>query len=100
MPAKCDYKIHAIEPIGYGRAMVSWSVYEGDIATNAEWQDKADGDGSEQVNVTRYQGRSKIAGVFKTNQSEDEATMIRELNTLLQTYVTRSRTAIDEQVNS
>ena len=100
MPAKCDYKIHAIEPIGYGRAMVSWSVYEGDIATNSEWQDKANGDGSELVNVTRYQGRSRIAGIFKTNQSEDEATMIRELNTLLQTYVTRSRTAIDEQVNS
>ena len=97
--SRCDYKIHTIGPIGYGRAMVSWSVYEGDIATANEWVAK-DGGGSQEVPVTRYQGRSRIAGPFKTNQSEDEATMISELNTLLQTYVTRSRTAIDEQVNS
>ena len=98
--SKCDYKIHAIEPIGYGRAMVTYSIYEGDIATNAEWSSKADGDGSEKVNVTRYQGRSRIAGPFKTNQSEEEAAMVRELNTILQSYVTGSRTAIAEQVNS
>ena len=98
--SKCDYKIHAIEPIGYGRAMVTYSIYEGDIATNAEWRIKADGDGSEEVNVTRYQGRSRIAGPFKTNQSEEEAAMVRELNTILQSYVTDSRTAIAEQVNS
>ena len=98
--SKCDYKIHAIEPIGYGRAMVTYSIYEGDIATNAEWRDNANGDGSEEVNVTRYQGRSRIAGPFKTNQSEEEAAMVRELNTILQSYVTGSRTAIAEQVNS
>ena len=100
MGAKCDYKIHAIEPIGYGRAMVTYSIYEGDITSGREWRDKANGDGSEEVTVTRYQGRSKIAGPLKTNQSENEATMIRELNVILQGYVTGSRTAITEQVNS
>ena len=100
MPAKCDYKIHTIEPIGYGRAMVTYSIYEGDITSGPEWRAKSNGDGSEVVTITRYQGRSRIAGPLKTNQSEDEATMIRELNVILQTYVTGSRTAISEQVNS
>jgi len=100
MGAKCDYKIQSIEPIGYGRAMVTYSIYEGDITSGLEWRAKSNGDGSEEVTITRYQGRTRIAGPFKTNQSEDEATMIRELNVILQTYVTGSRTAISEQVNS
>lgn len=99
MPAKCDYKIHTIEPIGYERAMVTYSVYQGDITTENEWRDKSNGDGSEEVSITRYRGRTRIAGPIIANLSENPATMVNELNTLLQAYVTNSRTAIAEQVN-
>ena len=98
--SRCDYKISSIEPIGFYRAMVTYEVFEGDITTENEWRIKSNGDGSEEVGVTRYRRSSKIAGAFKINLPEDDAAMRRELNTILQTYVTGSRTAIAEQANS
>jgi hypothetical protein len=97
--SKCDYKISSIEPIGFYRAMVTYEVFEGDITTETERAVNDDGTSSNQ-NVTRYRRTSKIAGAFKINLPEDDAAMRRELNTILQTYVTNSRTAIAEQVNA
>tara|TARA_R110002012_G_scaffold167189_2_gene330629 strand:- start:570 stop:866 length:297 start_codon:yes stop_codon:yes gene_type:complete len=96
--SRIDYKIDSIIPIGFSRAMVRYSVFEGEIAAQVEPVVNANGTTSNQ-SVTRYRRESRIAGPLDVNLPEDDAAMRRELNTLLQTYANDSRTAIDEQVN-
>ena len=75
---------------------MTYSVFEGDITTAAEWRDKANGDGSEEVNVTRYRRTTRLAGPLQVTLAK--STHIADLNRLLEdNYVNGSRTAIDEQ---
>ena len=94
--SRCDYKIQGLYDDGGSNYVVTYSVFEGDITTEAEWRDKANGDGSEEVNVTRYRRSSRIAGPLQVTLPK--STHIADLNKILEdNYVNGSRTAIDEQ---
>ena len=94
--SKCDYKIQGLYDDGGSNYVVTYSVFEGDITTAAEWRIKADGDGSEEVNVTRYRRTTRLAGPLQVTLAK--STHIANLNKILEdNYVTGSRTAIDEQ---
>ena len=94
--SRCDYKIQGLYDDGGSNYVVTYSVFEGDITTEAEWRIKADGDGSEEVNVTRYRRSSRIAGPLQVTLAK--STHIANLNKILEdNYVNGSRTAIDEQ---
>ena len=94
--SKCDYKIQGLYDDGGSNYVVTYSVFEGDITTAAEWRIKADGDGSEEVNVTRYRRTTRLAGPLQVTLAK--STHIANLNRLLDdNYVNGSRTAIDEQ---
>ena len=94
--SRCDYKIQGLYDDGGSNYVVTYSVYEGDITTAAEWRIKADGDGSEEVNVTRYRRTTRLAGPLQVTLAK--STHIANLNKILEdNYVTGSRTAIDEQ---
>ena len=92
--SRCDYKIQGLYDDGGSNYVVTYSVFEGDITTAAEWRIKADG--SEEVNVTRYRRSRKLAGPLQVTLAK--STHIANLNKILEdNYVTGSRTAIDEQ---
>ena len=94
--SRCDYKILGLYDDGGSNYVVTYSVFEGDITTAAEWRIKADGDGSEEVNVTRYRRTTRLAGPLQVTLAK--STHIANLNKILEdNYVTGSRTAIDEQ---
>ena len=94
--SRCDYKIQGLYDDCGSNYVVTYSVYEGDITTEAEWRDKANGDGSEEVNVTRYRRTTRLAGPLQVTLAK--STHIANLNKILEdNYVTGSRTAIDEQ---
>ena len=94
--SRCDYKIQGLYDDGGNNYVVTYSVFEGDITTAAEWRDKANGDGSEEVNVTRYRRTTRLAGPLQVTLAK--STHIANLNRLLEdNYVNGSRTAIDEQ---
>ena len=94
--SRCDYKIQGLYDDGGSNYVVTYSVFEGDITTAAEWRIKADGDGSEEVNVTRYRRTTRLAGPLQVTLAK--STHIANLNKILEdNYVTGSRTAIDEQ---
>ena len=94
--SRCDYKIQGLYDDGGSNYVVTYSVFEGDITTAAEWRIKADGDGSEEVNVTRYRRTTRLAGPLQVTLAK--STHIANLNRLLEdNYVNGSRTAIDEQ---
>ena len=94
--SRCDYKIQGLYDDGGSNYVVTYSVFEGDITTAAEGRDKANGDGSEEVNVTRYRRTTRLAGPLQVTLAK--STHIANLNKILEdNYVTGSRTAIDEQ---
>ena len=94
--SRCDYKIQGLYDDGGSNYVVTYSVFEGDITTAAEWRINADGDGSVEVNVTRYRRSRKLAGPLQVTLAK--STHIANLNKILEdNYVTGSRTAIDEQ---
>ena len=94
--SRCDYKIQGLYDDGGSNYVVTYSVYEGDITTAAEWRIKADGDGSEEYNLTQYRRSRKLAGPLQVTLAK--STHIANLNKILEdNYVTGSRTAIDEQ---
>ena len=94
--SRCDYKIQGLYDDGGSNYVVTYAVFEGDITTAAEWRIKADGDGSEEVNVTRYRRSRKLAGPLQVTLAK--STHIANLNKILEdNYVTGSRTAIDGQ---
>ena len=94
--SRCDYKIHGLYDDGGSNYVVTYSVYEGDITTAAEWRIKADGDGSEEYNLTQYRRSRKLAGPLQVTLAK--STHIANLNKILEdNYVTGSRTAIDGQ---
>ena len=94
--SRCDYKIQSLYDDGGSNYVVTYSVFEGDVAASSEWRLKSDNDGSEQVNITRYRRSRKLAGPLQVTLAK--ATHIADLNKLLEdNYVTGSRTAIDEQ---
>ncbi len=94
--SRCDYKIQGLYDDGGSNYVVTYSVFEGDITTESEWRDKANGDGSEEINVTRYRRSRKLAGPLQVTLAK--STHIANLNKILEdNYVTGSRTAIDEQ---
>ena len=51
--SRCDYKIQGLYDDGGSNYVVTYSVFEGDITTEAEWRIKAEDDGSEEYNLTR-----------------------------------------------
>jgi len=94
--SRCDYKIQGLYDDGGSNYVVTYSVYEGDITTAAEWRIKADGDGSEEYNLTQYRRSRKLAGPLQVTLAK--STHIANLNKILEdNYVTGSRTAIDGQ---
>ena len=93
--SRCDYKIQGLYDDGGSNYVVIYSVFEGDITTEAEWRGKAGG-GSEEVNITRYRRTTRLAGPLQVTLAK--STHIANLNKILEdNYVTGSRTAIDEQ---
>ena len=51
--SRCDYKIQGLYNDVGSNYVVTCSVFEGDITTEAEWRIKAEDDGSEEYNLTR-----------------------------------------------
>ena len=93
--SRCDYKIQGLYDDGGSNYVVTYSVFEGDITTEAEWVG-ASGGTVEETNVTRYRRTSRIAGPLQVTLPK--STHIADLNKILEdNYVNGSRTAIDEQ---
>ena len=93
--SRCDYKIQGLYDDGGSNYVVTYSVFEGDITTEAEWVG-ASGGTVEEANVTRYRRSSRIAGPLQVTLPK--STHVTELNKILEdNYVNGSRTAIDEQ---
>ena len=93
--SRCDYKIQGLYDDGGSNYVVTYSVFEGDITTEAEWVG-ASGGTVEETNVTRYRRTSRIAGPLQVTLAK--STHITDLNKILEdNYVNGSRTAIDEQ---
>ena len=92
--ARCDYKINRVVPIGYGRAMVHYTIYAGDFIAQTEeilGADNLISTGS----VTRYR-RTSVLATGVVNMAE--ATMVNDMNRFLhENYVNGSRPASDEQ---
>ena len=93
--ARCDYKIVRAQPIGYGRMMVDYVISEGDVSAENETVVAANGTSSTQ-SVTRYRRTSVLAS---GQINVGEASVIADMNALLKTHETGSRTAIDEQAS-
>ena len=93
--SRCDYKIQGLYDDGGSNYVVTYSVFEGDITTEAEWVG-ASGGTVEETNVTRYRRTSRITGPLQVTLPK--STHIADLNKILEdNYVNGSRTAIDEQ---
>ena len=94
--SRCDFKISRIVDDGGSNVVITYTVHEGDITTVSEWRMKADGDGSEEVDVTAYRRTSILQSA--TEITLPKTTYVADLKTILNdNFVTGSRTAIDEQ---
>ena len=94
--SRCDYKISTIVDDGGSNVVITYTVHVGDITTEAERHMKANGDGSEEIAVTRYRRTSILQSAIAVTLPK--ATYLADLKTILNdNFVTGSRTAIDEQ---
>jgi hypothetical protein len=92
--SRCAYHISGVHDLGGTRVKVTYTVTEGEVASGDEEYSLANG--TQTVSVTRYRATSVLEA--KNTRNLSRSSHISELNRYLaDTYVTGSRTAIDEQ---